>query len=132
MTKRKIWTYLVVIAILIVSINIIVGIININYYSKAFGVLIDNQTGEDIRDIGLKIQENEQIMTVKEMLPGNYEEFAFRMNNQQSVSEEEATITVNSNIKATISIPIKEGKRTLIRLIGNEASGIKAEYIGLV
>lgn len=66
------------------------------------------------------------------MLPGNYEEFAFRMNNQQSVSEEEATITVNSNIKATISIPIKEGKRTLIRLIGNEASGIKAEYIGLV
>lgn len=132
MTKRKIWTYLVVIAILIVSINIIVGIININYYSKAFGVLIDNQTGEDIRDIGLKIQENEQIMTVKEMLPGNYKEFAFRMNNQQSVSEEEATITVSSNIKVTISIPIKEGKRTLIRLIGNEASGIKAEYIGLV
>lgn len=49
--KKKILSYLILISVVVVCINIVAGIIRANTPSRGFGILLDNQTGEDITSI---------------------------------------------------------------------------------
>lgn len=143
MIKKKILAWLILVSVIIVSFNIVTGIIQVNFSSKAYSVLIDNQTGEDITSIGLNVQGNELWRTFTDMQPGNYEEFVFSMDNQEEAFVENSDMTITIHLKdenlskgftiqdATV-IPIKEGKRTLIKLVGNKSLGFKVEFISLL
>ena len=151
--KKKILSGLILISVIILGINVAAGIIRANRFSNAFSVLVDNQTGEDISAIRLSIRaydnnnsdsfEKVVIRTFSKMSPGNREEFTFNMStaSEASAGKADLTGTVHLNgesseagytIESAAGIPIKEGKRTLIKLVGNRTSGFKAEFVDLI
>lgn len=149
MLKKKITSWLIIISIVIVALSAVTGMTRLNSSPKAFGVLIDNLTGEDITSIRLIAKpygkngepryEHEQINSVKGMSPGNYQEFNFYMRDMEEASAEKSDLVItiqlngdnsaNYTIENTTGVPIKEGKRTLIRLIGNKTAGFKSEFV---
>ena len=147
--KKRILSWIVVLSIIVVGLNIGLGIIKANEPSKAFGALIDNQTGEDITAIRLRVEsfdwdkvnsfENDMWRSFKTMEPGNYEEFIFPMNTKEHQSCEISDMTITVTIgeekypsEVAKEISIKEGKRTLLKLIGNKSSGFKLEFVELL
>ena len=148
--KKKILSYLILISVVVVCINIVAGIIRANTPSRGFGILLDNQTGEDITSIILSTRaydinsgnvfENEQRRSFNNMKAGNYVEFILGVDNQEDLSalEVDLLIAVKSDIDdayidAKITgVPIKDGKRTLIRLLGDKKTGLKAEFVELL
>lgn len=147
MLKKRIISWLIIVSVVIVGLNITAGIMQANNSSKAFGILIDNQTGEDITTVRLKVRaydekngksyEGDISKTFKEMLPGNYAEFTFDMNSPEYASAEKSDLTIivktkdeeSLTVQDAIGMPIKEGKKTLIKLVGDRTSGFKVEFV---
>lgn len=148
--KKKILSCLVAISVIVVGFNVATGITQANSSPKAFGVLIDNQTGDDITSIRLKAQvyeknsgnafEKDIWASFHKMEPGNYEEFIMSMKNSDEASVEKADLTMSVGadsdesytVHDAIGIPVKAGKRTLIKLVGNKTSGYKAEFLEIL
>lgn len=148
--KKKILSCIILVSIVLICFNIVTGIVQANYDSEAFGLLIDNQTGEDITSISLMVRTNDknsgkaseyyQLRSFQSMEPGKYEEFIIKVNNQEEVLEDTAYILIAvkkdtdeayTNAES-IGVPIKDGKRTLIKLTSNNTSGLRAEFVELM
>lgn len=148
--KKKILSWLIVLSIIIVGINILTGIIQTNQSSEAFGIVIENQTEDEIKSIRLmarvygknsgKSFENDIVKSFQKMVPGTCEEFVVNMNYEEEQCKENTDIIISVKINENESysvqevkgVPIKEGKRSIIKLIGNKLEGFKAEFVEIV
>lgn len=146
--KKRIMSRIILLAIIVLGLNFGLGIIQANESLNAFGVLIDNQTGESVTSISLTVKafdkgngneiEKQIKKSFNEMKTGDYEEFIFNIRNGEQVSEQAdfiMSITIDGeshSVEATKGVLIKAGKRTLIKLVGNRSAGFKAEFVELL